>query len=37
MNGKIIPLQLEAYDSGGTRNYFITFSEKDINKSAPLP
>ena len=25
------------YESGGTRNYVITFSEKDINKSAPLP
>lgn len=25
------------YESGGTRNYVITFREKDINKSAPLP
>ena len=25
------------YESGGTRNYVITFSEKDVNKSAPLP
>lgn len=25
------------YESGGTRNYVITFSEKDINKAAPLP
>ena len=25
------------YESGGTRNYVVTFSEKDINKAAPLP
>ena len=25
------------YESGGTRNYVITFSEKDFNKAAPLP